>query len=642
MSSRLPACHLELALAMDRRFSELLSGVVPCADGALNFLEKPSPLRFCNARYIWLIWSCVVLVLDPLLSLAHSTCSGKGVFAVLLGSGVSRSAGVPTGWDLMLTLIRELATLRGEDAGIQPDEWFRRSQHAEPDYSAVLGALARTPAERRALLQPFFEPTEEERERGIKVPTPAHRAIARLAASGHVRIIVTTNFDRLMETALLDEGVTPVVVANGDQAEGAAPLVHQSCVVLKLHGDYLDDRIKNTEAELSTYDDRMAVLLDQVLNEFGLIVSGWSGEWDQALRSTFERCSSRRYSTYWGTVGDPGPRAADLIARRQAQVIRTAGADALFTAVEEKVRALDDLRMSHPLTTAVAVATLKRYIVEDRFRVMLEDLTRNEALGVARAIDDCIPKSSVPDAATMAHAIRALDGLTATLRAVFFHGCRLGRSEHDKVFLRSLPLLAPKAEWLNLPTYDVWRQMRLYPMCSVLYAGALGTVSSGRWGLLRELLTLRFKSCGKNRWVHSHLPAMFALDEAAARTVAGNTRLPASEHVFALLQPLTMDLVADGDALFDELEIWMCLAIADQHQPSPGSVPRIPVGRFMSHRFHGDPGSQPDAFFAGAAQAGAAWPPLSEGWFGGTEAGLFTARNHVESRVAQVASLFWG
>lgn len=583
-----------------------------------------------------------MLILDPLLSLAHSMCSGKGVFAVLLGSGVSRSAGVPTGWDLMLTLIRELATLRGEDAGIQPDEWFRRSQHAEPDYSAVLGALARTPAERRALLQPFFEPTEEERERGIKVPTSAHKAIARLAASGHVRIIVTTNFDRLMEMALLDEGITPVVVANGDQAEGAAPLVHQSCVVLKLHGDYLDDRIKNTEAELSAYDNRMTLVLDQVLDEFGLIVSGWSGEWDQALRSAFERCSSRRYSMYWGTVGDPGSRAADLIARRQAQVIRTAGADALFTAVEEKVRALDDLRTSHPLTTAVAVATLKRYLVEDRFRVMLEDLLRDEALGVARAIDGCIPRSSAPDAATMAHAIRALDGLSATLRALFFHGCRLGRSEHDKVFLRSLSLLAPKAEWLNLPTYDVWRHMRLYPMCSVLYAGALGAVASGRWGLLRELLTLKFKSCGKDRRAHSHLPAMYVLDEAAARTLAGNVRLPASEHVFALLQPLAADLVSDAEALFDELEIWMCLAVADQYQPSPGSAPRIPVGRFMSHRFHGDPGGQPDAFFADAAQAGPAWPPLAEGWFGGTEAGFSAARGYVENRVAQLDPHFWG
>src|SRR5262249_35396928 len=35
----------------------------------------------------------------------------------------------------------------------------------------------------------------------------AHRGIARLAGSGHVRAFVTTNFDRLVERALAGEGV---------------------------------------------------------------------------------------------------------------------------------------------------------------------------------------------------------------------------------------------------------------------------------------------------------------------------------------------------------------------------------------------------------------------------------------------------
>ncbi len=38
-------------------------------------------------------------------------CSSKGVYAVLIGSGVSRSAGMPKGWDVTLGLVRELARL---------------------------------------------------------------------------------------------------------------------------------------------------------------------------------------------------------------------------------------------------------------------------------------------------------------------------------------------------------------------------------------------------------------------------------------------------------------------------------------------------------------------------------------------------
>jgi hypothetical protein len=45
-------------------------------------------------------------LIDPALSLAFSMYSNKGVFALLLGSGASRSARIPTGWEIMMDLIR--------------------------------------------------------------------------------------------------------------------------------------------------------------------------------------------------------------------------------------------------------------------------------------------------------------------------------------------------------------------------------------------------------------------------------------------------------------------------------------------------------------------------------------------------------
>jgi hypothetical protein len=62
----------------------------------------------------------------------------------------------------------------------------------------LLDALAKTPAERQQLLRVYWEPSEQEREDGAKRPTAAHRAIAALVAQGFVRVILTTNFDRLM------------------------------------------------------------------------------------------------------------------------------------------------------------------------------------------------------------------------------------------------------------------------------------------------------------------------------------------------------------------------------------------------------------------------------------------------------------
>lgn len=76
------------------------------------------------------------------------------------------------------------------------------------------------------MLRAYLEPSEVERADGLKAPTAAHQAIASLAAKGYIRIIITTNFDRLMETALADVGVVPTVLSSSDQVHGAMPLIH--------------------------------------------------------------------------------------------------------------------------------------------------------------------------------------------------------------------------------------------------------------------------------------------------------------------------------------------------------------------------------------------------------------------------------
>ncbi|QDX90924.1 hypothetical protein EEL30_00100 (plasmid) [Brevibacillus laterosporus] len=48
-------------------------------------------------------------MIDSIISLSFSMYSNPGVYGVLLGSGVSRSAGIPTGWQIVLDLCRKLA-----------------------------------------------------------------------------------------------------------------------------------------------------------------------------------------------------------------------------------------------------------------------------------------------------------------------------------------------------------------------------------------------------------------------------------------------------------------------------------------------------------------------------------------------------
>jgi hypothetical protein len=140
------------------------------------------------------------------LPIAFSLHSEPGTYSLLLGYGVSRAAGVPTGWEVTLNLVRKLTAAQGEDID-HPGAWYRKRFGRARDYYEVVNELAPTRDERRAVLQGYFEPDEQEREEGLKLPTEAHRSIARLCADGYVRLVLTTNFDPLLERALEAEGL---------------------------------------------------------------------------------------------------------------------------------------------------------------------------------------------------------------------------------------------------------------------------------------------------------------------------------------------------------------------------------------------------------------------------------------------------
>ena len=260
-------------------------------------------------------------MIDPIHSLAFAIQANRGVYALLLGSGISRTAKIPTGWEITLDLIRKVAVLLDEACEPDPESWFRARFGKEPDYSELLDDLAKTPSERQQLLRAYWEPNEQEREERLKQPTEAHRAIATLAADRFIRVIVTTNFDRLLEQALSDAGVVPTVLSSPDDVMGAIPLIHTECCLFKVHGDYLDTRIRNTSSELACYPPEFDTLLDRIFDEFGLVVCGWSGEWDAAMRREIMRAPSRRFSTYWTLYGIEGDRARQVINHRRAQRI---------------------------------------------------------------------------------------------------------------------------------------------------------------------------------------------------------------------------------------------------------------------------------------------------------------------------------
>jgi hypothetical protein len=565
-------------------------------------------------------------MIDPILSLTFSVYSNKGTYALLLGSGVSRSTGIPTGWEITVDLIRKLANVQKEDCEPNPEEWYEKKYKKLPNYSEILRLLTRRSAEQCQLLRPYFEPAEEEKERGLKIPTNGHKAIAKLVASGYIKVIITTNFDRLMEKALEEVGVHPTVISTPDDIEGAIPLIHSSCTIIKVNGDYLDSRIKNTEEELERYDRRITKLLSIILDDFGLIVCGWSAKWDTALKIELKKCKNHRYTTYWTIKDNSDEESKSLIELRKAVEIVIADADSFFVNLEEKISSLDTSNRPHQLSSKVAIITVKKYLVDDKYRIALSDLVSEERERVYHEIvnNPMFSCNSPCEVTELGKKIVGYEGLTEILRNICITGCYWGETHHKKLWMQSFERL------INLPSvegYAQWIKLRKYPALLFLYSAGLSAILAGKYNVLFSLLQETEHVEDNN----TRQPAILAMnvhgiiDKDLLNTFLGqNYFLPVSERLYNVLHETFREYVPDNrkyDEAFDRLEYYIALIYADTYQKEMTKLYgtkmngfRFPCGRFAwkLHRY----GVRIDKVIgAEMEKSGGNWEVLQAGFF---------------------------
>lgn len=436
--------------------------------------------------------------LSQVVSLATSMHAQPGVYAVMLGSGVSTGAGIPTGWGVVRELVGRIAAASEPEnpnaantAWQDPEAWW--AEHGEGDlgYSTLLERLAPLPAARQGLLADFFEPDEEEREENLKQPSKAHLAIAELVKRGFVRVIVTTNFDRLMERALEAAGVSPQVIARPEAINGMAPLAHSAATIIKLHGDYKDLGSRNTPDELGDYPDEWKRLLAQVFDEYGLLVSGWSADWDAALVATLESAPNRRYPLFWDARSSKGENAKRLLNARSGIAVPAGSADDLFSELVASLDALDKLA-SPPLSTAMAVARLKRYLPDPVRRIDLHDLVMGateEVIADIRAGEINPPGGIGLDRMEQIYEshFRSMDRLALLLIQGVWHD---PEGVHDSLWVDVLQrLLGEGTAPLQSAFNEAIEKARRFPAFIALAVMSMTALRRGRDGLLIRLST---------------------------------------------------------------------------------------------------------------------------------------------------------
>ncbi len=432
---------------------------------------------------------------DRILRVASEVYSAPKVYALLLGSGISHAARIPTGQQLMDKLIGKIAHLKKAAILGQPNEWYEKHFSEKPTYGSVIERLGRNPADRSNLIRPYFERQLGD-EAEVKAPTRAHQAVARLIKEGYIQVVLTTNFDRLLEQALEAQGISPLVIRTPQDAANSAPLQHLPVTIIKLHGDYQDIGILNTADELNEYDPAINKLLDKVLSEWGLIICGWSAESDTALQSAFARAPQSPYSTHWITYqGDMKPEAIAIRDSRGAEQIDTMGADAFFDELEQNVMALKSLDSIHEISPMVAAERVRRLLSANDL-ISLETLLNTELEEAYQRFNNpefkeqirslCPDWNQIVDCVQIASK-KYFEVLETPLHMVATLTWN-GQGILDSVLALTI------SRWMEGPASQIYFASERLPILLLIYTAGIAAVERGRWQYLQATLSDPFVS----------------------------------------------------------------------------------------------------------------------------------------------------
>lgn len=229
-----------------------------------------------------------------LINILSSTKQHHPNFTLFLGAGASITSGVESAQGMIKGWREAYSSMHGMEE-LQQQAWYQK----ENEYSELFEALYDQPTQRREFIESCI--TEAK-------PSWGYVYLSNLLKMGHFNTIFTTNFDDLVNEACFtfSSNLRPIVCAH-DSSITSVRLTTSRPKIIKLHGDFLFDNIKNTIRELESLEDNMRAKFRQFATEFGMIVIGYSGH-DRSIMDTLNTLlhsgTCFPHGIYWCTRDD--------------------------------------------------------------------------------------------------------------------------------------------------------------------------------------------------------------------------------------------------------------------------------------------------------------------------------------------------
>lgn len=220
----------------------------------------------------------------------------KKKFTIFLGAGVSKSAGIPLASEIVESLSTELYSNNKSPTDKNTQRiniWLKKQPFYDPEnpYASVLDVSFPNRIERAA----YFE-----RLISGKSPSEAHLALATLMKRNIVSVVLTTNFDRLMEYAVVRVCRQMPIISLFDKLPNYIDMRSKRPKIFKLHGDYLYGNIRNLGYELYLVKQSMSKKIEITAKEGPLIVVGYGGG-DDSIMDIFDELATDQ-STFPGGI----------------------------------------------------------------------------------------------------------------------------------------------------------------------------------------------------------------------------------------------------------------------------------------------------------------------------------------------------
>lgn len=208
--------------------------------------------------------------------------AGDCPYTLFLGAGASVSSGIPSTEGFIKiwkrSLYKELVDNRVE---INEDKYNRWEINGYNDWYEE-NIRGKGDTEYSILFNHFYHESKErqifiEMELDGKKPTFGYLYLSGLIAANRFNKILTTNFDDLLHDALFRfYNIRPIVCAF-DSAVSGVRIASLRPKIIKLHGDFLFDNLRNMKHELKSLDTNMEEKMYEMCKDSGIIVIGYGG-----------------------------------------------------------------------------------------------------------------------------------------------------------------------------------------------------------------------------------------------------------------------------------------------------------------------------------------------------------------------------